>query len=70
MQAETKYKPFNHDNEQLSSLADMLHEQLNAALTWDELRDGRREELTRACNAAELALALINQCDIRKSVTI
>lgn len=61
-------KPY--DNDQMVILAEQLHDQLNAALTWDDLRDTRRGELTRACNAVELALALLNQCDVRNSVTI
>jgi len=62
------FRPYDNDN--LETLAEQLFEQLDAALMWDSLSDGRREALCRASNAVELVLALIRPCEVRKSVTI
>lgn len=63
-------KPKRFDSERLEHIAEALTQHLDQSLTWDDLTDSRRQELTRACNAAELALALIYQNEVRDSVKV
>ena len=50
--------------------ADTLATDLGSLLCWGELTAEEREQITQACNAAELALQCIRGIGPRKPVTI
>jgi len=54
----------------LENLAEQLRKSLDMSLTWKTLTPERRERLTRAANAAELALHLIASRSEVRQVTI